>query len=171
MGTAAAGVAMSPSTPDRVSAAHRHELDLVQHDVLGLAEAMPEGKYDFAPAAAVRTFGEQARHLATMIYMTAAIVMEQRSPYGPGTNDNGPDDIRTKAQVVEYLKGSFAYARKALGTLNEKNHLDPVNTYFGPMTKAAVASGITYHSYNHYGQMAVYARLNGVVPPVRESRG
>ena len=100
-----------------------------------------------------------------MIFMTAAIVMEERSPYGPGANDNGPDDIRTKAQVIEYLKGSFAYARKAIGTLNEKNHLDAVGTYFGAMTKAAVASGIAYHSYSHYGQMVVYVRMNGVPPP------
>jgi len=56
---------------------------------------------------------------------------------GPDPNDNGPADIRTKAQVIEY----------------------------GAMTKAAVASGIAYHSYNHYGQMVVYARMNGVVPP------
>jgi len=142
--------------------------------VLRLAEAMPADKYNFTPAefaagkgafTGVRTFGEQVRHLATMIYMTSAIMMQERSPYGPGTNDNGPDDIRTKAQVVEYLKGSFAYARKALATLTEKNHLDPVGTYFGAMTKAAVASGIAYHSYNHYGQMVVYARMNGIVPP------
>jgi hypothetical protein len=157
------------SAAGRVTDAYMHEIDLVENDVLKLAEAMPAEKYDFAPTegafAGVRTFGEQVRHLATMIYMTAAIVLEERSPYGPGTNDNGPDHIRTKAEVIEYLKGSLAYARKAMGTLNEKNHLDPVRTYFGTMTKAAVASGIAYHSYNHYGQMVVYARMNGIVPP------
>jgi hypothetical protein len=166
--------AMSMSAADRITDAYQHEVDLVEHDVLSLAEAMPADKYDFTPAAfapgkgaftGVRTFGEQVRHLATMIYMTSAIVMQERSPYGPGANDNGPNDIRTKAQTVEYLKGSFAYARKAIATLNEKNHLDSVGTYFGAMTKAAVASGIAYHSYNHYGQMVVYARMNGVTPP------
>lgn len=166
--------AMSMPAADRVTDAYQHEVDLVEHDVLSLAEAMPADKYDFTPAAfapgqgaftGVRTFGEQVRHLATMIYMTAAIVMQERSPYGPGTNDNGPDNIRTQAQTIEYLKGSFAYARKAIATLNEKNHLDAVGTYFGSMTKAAVASGIAYHSYDHYGQMVVYARMNGVTPP------
>ena len=161
--------AMTMSAADRVTDAYQNEVNILENDVLKLAEAMPADKYDFTPDkgafTGVRTFGEQVRHLATMIYMTAAIVMQERSPYGPGANDNGPDDIRSKAQTVEYLKGSFAYARKAIGTLNEKNHLDPVGTYFGAMTKAAVASGIAYHSYNHYGQMVVYARMNGIVPP------
>lgn len=154
---------------DPVTAAYQHELDLVEHDVLSLAQAMPAGKYDFAPVAGVRTFGEQARHLATMVYITAALVLEERSPYAPGKNDNGPEEIRTKAQVVKYLKGSFAYARKAIATLDSVNHLDTVGTYFGAMTKAAVAAGIAYHSYNHYGQMAVYARLNGVKPAAADT--
>jgi hypothetical protein len=39
------------------------------------------------------------------------------------------------------------------------------NDYFGSQTRVEVAAGVTYHSYNHYGQMVVYARMNGVVPP------
>jgi hypothetical protein len=100
-----------------------------------------------------------------MIYMTAAIVLEEKSPYGPGPGDNGPAAIRSKAEVLEYLQGSLAYARKAMSSLTEKNQLDPVKTYFGPMARSAVAAGIAYHSFNHYGQMVVYARMNGIVPP------
>jgi len=77
-----------------VSEMHTKLLDLVAHDLVGLAEAMPADAYDFRPTngacAGVRTFGEQVKHAATMIYMTAAIVLEEKSPYGPGTNDNGP---------------------------------------------------------------------------------
>ena len=76
------------------------QVDLVEHDLVGLARAMPADKYDFRPAGAgfdgVRTFGEQVRHAATMIFMTAAIVLEEKSPYGPGVNDNGPGDIQGK---------------------------------------------------------------------------
>ena len=113
----------------------------------------------------VRTFGEQVKHAATMIYMTAAIVLQEKSPYGPGTNDNGPDSIQGKEQIVEYLRGSLAYARKAMASLTEKNQLDLVKTYFGPQPRVAVAAGVAYHSYNHSGQLVVYARMNGVVPP------
>ena len=157
-----------PAT-NRVSAIFQNQLTLVETDLVGLAEAMPEDRYDFKPTdgafAGVRTFGEQVKHAATMIFMTAAIVLEERSPYGPGTNDNGPDDVRGKAQIVAYLKASIAYARRAVGTLTEQNALDPLKTYFGSQPRAEVASGLAYHSYNHYGQMVVYARMNGVVPP------
>ena len=70
------------------------QVTLVEHDVLSLAEAMPEDRYDFAPTegnfAGVRTFGEQVMHLATMIYMTSALVLEERSPYGPGRTTTAP---------------------------------------------------------------------------------
>jgi hypothetical protein len=136
---------------------------------VGLAEAMPADKYDFRPAVgafeSVRTFGEQVRHAATMIYMTAAIVLEDRSPFGPGVNDNGPDTIHGKEQVVAFLKDSIAYARKAMASLNEKNQLDPLRTHFGSQPRVAVAAGVAFHSYDHYGQMVVYARMNGITPP------
>jgi hypothetical protein len=148
---------------------YNHQLDLVENDVLSLARAMPADKYDFAPTgggfAGVRTFGEQIRHLATMIYMTAAIVLEERPPYGPGANNNGPDGVRSKDEVIRYLEGAFAYARGAMDSLSEKNQLDPIPTFFGAMPRVAVAAGVVYHSYNHYGQMVVYARMNGLAPP------
>jgi hypothetical protein len=79
---------------DRVADFYAKQVELVETDLVALADAMPSDKYDFRPTAGefarVRTFGEQVKHAATMIYMTAAIVLEEKSPYGPGTNDNGP---------------------------------------------------------------------------------
>ena len=151
---------------------YARQVDLVEHDLVSLAEAMPADRYDFRPTAGaftdVRTFGEQVKHVATMIYMTAAIVLEERSPYGPGTNDNGPDSVQGKEQIVAYLKGAIAYARRAMASLTEANHLDPLKTYFGSQPRIEVAAGVVYHSYNHYGQMVVYARMNGIVPPASQ---
>lgn len=148
---------------------------LVEHDVLSLAEAMPADRYDFVPSpgtfTGARTFGEQARHLATMVYMTAALVLEERSPYGPGPHNNGPGELRSKDEVLPYLRGAFANARRAVASLTAENHLDPIRSAFGPMSRAEVASGIAFHSYNHYGQMVVYARLSGVVPPTSVPTG
>jgi len=152
-----------------VADAFLRQIDLVEHDLVGLAKAIPDERYDFRPAGAgfdgARTFGEQVRHTATMIFMTAAIVLEERSPYGPGANDNGPADIQGKAQIVGYLEASIRYARKAMATLTPANHLDPLKTYFGWQPRIEVAAGVAYHSYNHYGQMVIYARLNGLVAP------
>jgi hypothetical protein len=159
----------SVNDTDPVASMYLHQVKLVEDDALSLARAMPAEKYDFAPSqgafTGVRTFGEQVRHLATMIYMTAAIVLEEKSPYEPGPGDNGPASITSKEEVLEYLQGSLAYARKAMSSLTKQNQLDTVKTYFGPMARSAVAAGVAYHGFNHYGQMVVYARMNGVVPP------
>jgi DinB superfamily len=142
---------------------------LLEHDLVGLVRAMPAERYDFRPSegafAGVRTFGEQVRHVATMLYMTAAIVLRERSPFGPGTNDNGPDTVRTKEQALEYLGGAIAYAKKAIAALDERTQFEQVTTVFGAQSRSEVVAGLTYHSYNHYGQMVVYARMTGVVPP------
>jgi hypothetical protein len=159
----------SAAMADQVGDAYLRQLDLIQQEVVTLAEAMPADRYGFRPTNGefkdVRTFGEQVKHVSTMIYMTAAIVLQERSPYGPGTNDNGPDEITGKDRIVEYLKASLVYAKKAMGSLTEKNHLDPIKTYFGSQLRVEIAEGIMYHSFNHYGQMVVYARMNGIVPP------
>jgi uncharacterized damage-inducible protein DinB len=151
------------------------QVTLVEHDVLSLAEAMPADTYDFAPTdggfAGVRTFGEQVRHLATMIYMTSALVLEERSPYGPGTHNNGPDDVQSKAEILTFLKASIAYARRAMASLTEDNHMTPVASAFGQMPRSAIAAGVAFHSFNHYGQMVVYARMNGIVPPASVPTG
>lgn len=168
---------MTPTAPgahaqtpaDRMATVYQNQLTLIESDVVSLAEAMPADGYDFRPAdgefTGARTFGEQVRHLATMIYMTAAIVREEKSPHGPGPNDNGPDDLRTKEALVAYLKASIAYARQAIASLTEQNALDPLRTYFGSQPRIEVAAGLVYHSYDHYGQMVVYARMKGIVPP------
>jgi hypothetical protein len=148
---------------------YARQLDVLEHDLVGLAEAMPVAAFDFRPAGGAfegaRSFGEQVRHTATLIYLTAAIVLEEKAPYRPGTNDNGPDSIQGKEQIVGYLRHSMAYARKAMASLTETNHLDLIETWFGPRRRAEIAAGIVYHGYNHYGQMVVYARMNGVPPP------
>ena len=151
------------------------QVTLVEHDVLSLAEAMPADTYDCTPTdgnfAGVRTFGEQVKHLATMIYLTSALVLEERSPYGPGPHNNGPDEVRSKAEIVAFLKDAIAYARRAMASLTEDNHMTPVASAFGQMPRSAIAAGVAVHSFNHYGQMVVYARVNGIVPPASVSTG
>lgn len=118
---------------DPVADAYLKQVDLVEHDLVSLARAMPAGAYDFRPTGGafddVRTFGEQVMHTATLIFLTAAIVLEEKSPYGPGVNDNGPAAVQGKDQIVEYLEASIRYARKAMASLTQENHLDPLRTY------------------------------------------
>lgn len=146
------------------------ELKGVERDVTSLAGAMPANKYDFAPTSGafmgVRTFAQQVKHLATVMYQVSGAALNQKPPVDTGAGDNGPDAVRTKEQVLEYLKGAFAFAHKSIATLTVQNQLESVKSPFGgSMLRVLTASMPTSHSFDHYGQMVVYARMNGVVPP------
>ena len=135
---------MTRMAEDRVADMYARQVDLVEHDLVGLAGAMPADTYDFRPTAGefagVRTFGEQVKHAATMIFMTAAIVLQEKSPYGPGTNDNGPSDVQGKAQIVAYLEDSIRYARKAMASLTENEPSRSAETS-SARSRVAVAAG------------------------------
>jgi len=156
---------------DGVTQIFDSQITMLEREHLALAEAMPADKYDFAPKTGafqgVRTFAEQVRHMATVIYMLSGAVLGEKPPVDTGKDDAGPALVKTKAQLVEYLRGSLAFAHKAAGTLTAKNELDDIASPFGggKMTRLAAVSMITWHSFDHYGQMVEYARMNGVVPP------
>jgi uncharacterized damage-inducible protein DinB len=141
-----------------------------ERDIVPLAEAMPADKYNFAPTQGefkgVRTFAEQVKHLAAVVYMVAAASRSEAPPVDVGA-EKGPASARTKEQIVEYLKGAFAYAHKAALALDEKNQLELVKSPFGDgqVTRGGAMAIAAWHSFDHYGQMVVYARMNGVVPP------
>jgi hypothetical protein len=146
----------------------------VENDVLRLAEAMPADKYNFAPTdgafKGVRTFAEQVKHIATITYMLSSAALGQKPPIDLGTGENGPASVSSKAQIVEYLRGSLVFAHKAAVHLTEKNQLDDIRSPFenAPMKRLTAVSMIAYHSFDHYGQMVVYARMNGVIPPASQ---
>ena len=143
-------------------------------EITSAVEAMPADKMNFAPTAGefkgVRTFGQQAKHLATYIYLASAAVLEQKPPVDTG-GDNGPDTVRTKEQIVAYVKGAFAYGHKALLSLTEKNQMDRVQFEGRPMERIGAAVFMMYHNFDHYGQIVEYLRMNGIIPPASRGRG
>ena len=159
--------------PARPSAAKimDSQLTMIEKEFVSLAEAMPAEKYGFAPTGGefkgVRTFGQQVSHTAAVIYAVAAAVLVEKNPTDMGNQENGPASLKTKEDFVKYLKDSFAYAHKAMGTLTSANLTELVPSAFGSgkATRLSMASVAVWHSFDHYGQMVVYARMNGIVPP------
>jgi hypothetical protein len=135
--------------------------------VVDAADAMPEEKYSFAPTAGeftgVRTFGEQVKHLAANNYRMSTMI-EGRQPTAEQENETGPDSVKTKAQIMEYVRGSFAALHKAVATLNDA---DAATVAKGQRGHDRLWLGIdaVAHSFNHYGQMVEYLRMNGIIPP------
>ncbi len=148
-----------------------NDLKSAEGEIVSLAEAMPADKYNFAPTAGeftgVRTFALQMRHIAAVNYEVAAAILGEKDPVEMGKSENGPDTLDNKDAIVKFLKDSFTYGHKAINSITAENVLGDVKSPFGgkPTTRASLATILTWHSFDHYGQAVVYARMNGVVPP------
>lgn len=133
------------------------------------AEAMPEEKYSFSPRGdgfkGVRTFAEQVKHVAAANYQLGAAILDEMPPAGT-RNETAPDSVQTKAQIMEYLKGSFVCLHRAAASIDEKTMNQP--TKLKGHSRLWLLVDAMEHSSNHYGQMVEYLRMNSIVPP--ESR-
>jgi uncharacterized damage-inducible protein DinB len=143
-------------------------LTMIEKEFVPLAEAMPAEKYAFKPTGGefkgVRTFGEQVKHVACANFAFYNEIEKKTPPEGCETG--GPSPAKTKAELMAYLRESFAYARGVLNTMTPANAMEPVGgPYGGPSTRLGIATLSIWHASDHYGQLVVYLRLNGLVPP------
>ena len=138
----------------------------------GAAEAMPESKYDWAPTQGefkgVKTFAQEVKHVAAVNFFLASAILGEKPPMEVGNPEMGPDSLKTKAEIVKYMKDSFAYAHKALQSITAQNGTRAVKNPFGAgpdLTPIGMATLLAFHGMDHYGQMVEYLRMNGIVPP------
>lgn len=153
------------------------QLTTMEKQFVPAAEAMPADKYSFVPAGedfkGSRTFALEVRHVAAANFAVFSEILGQVPP--PGVSfagaTNGPDNLQTKEQIVQFLKDSFALGHKAIATITEQNALstiaDPNLPFSQPYfrSRLALASFVCTHAADHYGQMVVYLRMNGITPP------
>jgi len=167
------GKSARSAKPDAMGEALNVWVTRTEKLVVPAAEAMPEEKYLFAPTngefAGVRTFAEQAKHLAAANYQLGALALGEKPPHGEA-GEMGPENVKTKAEIVEYLKGSFAYLHEVASRISEKTATEQVELPdgHGKDTRVGMLIDALAHSQNHYGQMVEYLRMDGIVPP--ESR-
>jgi uncharacterized damage-inducible protein DinB len=144
----------------------------LEKQVLDLAEAMPDDKFDFNPTNLnlkdsrdpVRTFAGQLKHLATDNY----------DMWSPLTGDaipanikdvNGPAELKTKAEVLQFVRGSFVIGHKAAATLTSQNAVELLPFRGMKMSRLYLATWAIEHANDHCGQLAIYLRLAGITPP------
>ena len=167
--------AATPAVPPTIASIVNGQIDRIEKLVTDAAEAMPEEKYGFSPEAlaipgsdykGVRTFGQQVRHIAASNYAIwwALTGEDVPSDYKGG---NGPDTLKTKADILKFLKDSYALGHRAAATLTAQNAAEVPPKGRSPRLQSATFGAA--HAYDHYGQMVEYLRMNGIVPP--ESRG
>ncbi len=133
----------------------------VTRKLIDMGEDFPEDKYDFKPTPEVRTFAEQLLHAAGAVYYFKSTI----DGTAPPTEDPKRSDFKSKAEIVAYAKKAFAEGtallEKADFSKTIKGRRRQINPY-------EFWSDYCEHPGEHYGQMVVYYRLNGLVPP--ESR-
>jgi uncharacterized damage-inducible protein DinB len=146
-------------------------ITIAEQHVVPAADAMPEDKYAFAPSQTcgefkgVRTFAQQLKHLAANNYGIAALILGQKRT-ADMANEIGPDSVRTKAEIMKYVRGSFMALHKAVATIDEKNVVQPTaSSSQWQKTRLSFVMDAVAHSFDHYGQLVEYLRINGVVPP------
>lgn len=163
----AVGTQMSPVQ------AQEELLNLFEHEFMGVVQAMPADKYSFAPTAAtfttaqgakcdgVRTFAQEISHVTTANYYFASKILGEKMPVDPKRIQS----LTTKEELLKAAADSFAYAHKPLAAITAENAYTTIDGVDCLHTRSVVASFISAHGYDHYGQMVEYLCMNGVVPP------
>ncbi|HXA85672.1 MAG TPA: DinB family protein [Candidatus Dormibacteraeota bacterium] len=167
------------TAPPTIASAVDQQISIIEREFVGAAEAMPDDKFNFAPGTlnipnseykGVKTFAEEVRHVAATNYILWGAITGDKSPI-ESKEDNGPSSLTTKADIVKYLKDSFALGHKAANSITAENAAAQVPSPFGQgqTTKLFCATFAVAHAFDHYGQMVEYLRMNGIIPPA--SRG
>ena len=147
-------------------------LTIVQQQITPAVDAMPADKFGFAPTdgefKGVRTFGQMVKHLSATNYILAAAALGEEPPTDAG-DEVGPESVRTKTEILNYLNDSFAHLAKAIEAIGQTSvpvNPSPISPLKkGDVTRSALVTEALIHACDHYGQLVEYLRMNGVVPP------
>ena len=167
----ASGSQQSPQPVPSIASLVDREISALEKQVVEAADAMPENKFNFTPEAlnipganykGVRSFAVQVRHIAASNWFIWSPLTGESLPEGQ-KDGNGPANLQTKAEIISFLKDSFALGHRAAATLTTDNMLQsPRNS---KSTRLHLAEFGVAHAYDHYGQIVEYLRMNGIVPP------
>jgi uncharacterized damage-inducible protein DinB len=166
----------SPQPPPTIASTIDHEIATVEKLITEAAEAMPEDKFNFSPATlnlpeadykAVRTFALQLKHVAASNYALWSPLTGDKFPDNFIGGD-GPENLKTTAEILNFLKDSFALGHKAAATLTSENMLQPPGN--SKSLRLHLATFAVAHAYDHYGQMVEYLRMNGIKPPASRAK-
>jgi uncharacterized damage-inducible protein DinB len=163
---AAGGAAQVAPTGTGFRAEYLAELTVSEDHLLRLAQALPAGKYDWRPAAEVRSVSEVFLHIAGSNFNLPRVLgVAPRE----GMVERDYDKSTTqKAEVIAALRDSFAFLRNAIDRLTDADAEKKVAWFGGENTYRGVLYFMARHTGEHTGQLVAYARINGIVPPWSE---
>jgi uncharacterized damage-inducible protein DinB len=166
----------SEQPPLTVASTVDRQISMIEKLIVDAAEAMPEDKFNFTPADlnipgskynGVRTFAVEVKHVAASNYFLWSTITGDQIPEN-FRGGNGPENLKTKSDIIRFLKDSFALGHKAAAILTTENMLQPAE--HSKSSRLHFATFAVEHAYDHYGQMVEYLRMNGIVPPASRAK-
>jgi uncharacterized damage-inducible protein DinB len=134
--------------------------------LIGVAEAMPAEKYSYKPTKEVDNFGDQLKHAC----IASRILLANAEGKHLQLKDVSLEKLKTKEEIVAELRKLADEGAAVINRVAGKNDGEVVESqFFGKTTRRFLLIQAIGHSFNHYGQMVFYLRLNGITPPA--SRG
>ncbi len=165
LGTAPAAAHAQGASP--VSDALRADLTQAQRNLVAAAREMPADKYGFQPTKEQRTFGQLVLHVAGSNDFMCSTISGQPRPTEARMEPTAPKD-----SLVARVERSFAYCASALKGVTDAD-LGAEVPFFGgrKISRAGAILGLVEDWADHYGQAAMYLRLNGHLPPTARRGG
>jgi uncharacterized damage-inducible protein DinB len=134
----------------------------VGQKLIAMAEDFPEDKFDYQPMAGTRTFREAILHAGGTVYYFQAILAGQAPPEGPKA-----ENYKDRAALTAYLKKAIADGSAMIEKLGDAGFSKPmlIGAKHRESNPYGTLAHLCEHSGEHYGQLVVYYRANGLVPP------
>ena len=138
--------------------------------LMPISEAIPEEKYDYKPTPEVRSFREMLLHMATDTHTHMGFVVGMSREESEKLTEKY-HGLKTRAELLGALGEAFDYGDKILADLNDQNAMEMVTGHRDErMTRISAALDVFTDIVDHYGNLVVYLRLNGIVPPSTAAR-
>lgn len=139
--------------------------DITADFVLATAEMLDEDMYAYRPTVQVRTAGQQLAHIANAQFGVCSTAAGEESP----AEGNYEEIATTREAILAAVKASFEYCESVYANMTDEK-LKEIKPFFGgdrrqDMTVASILSFNATHTYEHYGNLTTYMRMNGIVPP------
>ena len=163
LGTAAAAAAQPSFPPTSFLTPAKATWESTRNLVIGIVEVMPDDKYDFRPTPSVRTFRDNVIHLVAENYLFFGRVA--------GENLGNPaQNLKSRDELLKALRESYDYGTKVWAGLTEEKALEMIEVRGQKVQRWSAILGAIQDNMNHYGNLVVYIRLNGLVPPRSANR-
>jgi uncharacterized damage-inducible protein DinB len=173
----AAAAAQQPTTPSAppanpITASFRGRTMNLQRNLAQAFDSIPASKFDYKPTPAQLSIGYIAQHLADDNYIFCNAFGDMKATVAD-KDKTTPDSVKAKwpkDELVTKLKASFAFCESAFAQLDDARLADQISVQFGngparTVTRAGMVLGHVQDMADHYSQIAIYMRLNGMLPP------